>query len=88
MTPIGIALLLLWRFKFMKLMGQHSHAFSWLLVFLYFIMPTVSSKIFGVYKCQYFEDSNEYWLAADFSVQCDGSVRSFWLAYAAIMVSN
>ena len=89
LTPIGIGLLLLWRFESMKSKGQHSDAFSWLLIFLFFIMPAVSSKIFGVYKCQYFKDSKEFWLVADFSLGCDGSSeRKIWLAYTSIMVSH
>ena len=88
LLPIGIACLLFVRYEHQKSKGVHSSAFNWLLVFLFFVMPAVSSTIFQVYKCQYFEDSEESWLVADFSLQCDGGVaRSLWLAYTTLMVS-
>ena len=88
LLPIGIACLLFGRYEHQKSKGVHSSAFNWLLVFLFFVMPAVSSAIFKVYKCQYFEDSEESWLVADFSLQCDdGVARSLWLAYTTLMVS-
>ena len=88
LLPIGIACLLFGRYEHQKSKGVHSSAFNWLLVFLFFVMPAVSSTVFKVYKCQNFEDSEESWLVADFSLQCDdGVARSLWLAYTTLMVS-
>ena len=85
LIPIGISSLMLGLYKRQDLLGKQSSAFTWLLIFLFFIMPPVSSTIFNVYKCRYFEDSDEWWLVADYSIKCSGATRQYWLVYAAIM---
>ena len=59
---------------------------AWTILILFFTMPPVSSVIFSVFKCRYFEDSDEWYLVVDYSIQCEGEERTAWLLFALIMV--
>ena len=59
---------------------------AWTILILFFTMPPVSSVIFYVFKCRYFEDSDEWYLVVDYSIQCEGEERAAWLLFALIMV--
>jgi hypothetical protein len=85
-TPLVASALLLGRFWYKKAKKEVTHTFAYVLILLFFVLPSVSSTIFSVYKCRYFEDSDEYWLVADLSIECDGDDRFAWLFYTAIMV--
>lgn len=51
----------------------------------YFVLITVSTKIFQVYACETF-DNNESYLVADYSINCNNSYRSFYVAYGTAMI--
>jgi hypothetical protein len=87
LMPLAICGLLMGQHGYMMACGRgDSSALSWMLIFLFFVMPTVSSTIFNVYKCRYFEDSDEWMLVADYSIKCEGKNRTRWLFYASAQV--
>lgn len=74
------------RAEWQKLAGHCSTA-CFLLIF--FIYPSVSSKIFQTFTCDSLDDEldgSDRWLRADLSIDCNGPERAGYIAFATIMV--
>ncbi|GMI06915.1 hypothetical protein TrLO_g13170 [Triparma laevis f. longispina] len=59
--------------------------FHVLIAITYLILPTVTTTIFGVFSCDYFDDDSKH-LRADLSINCNNGNRGLWLVYEVSMV--
>jgi hypothetical protein len=62
---------------------KHLSAF---LTFTFLIYSTVSTVVFQTFACEYFEDTKQNWLRADYSVSCDTDTHTAYERYAIAMV--
>jgi predicted outer membrane repeat protein len=51
----------------------------------YFVLVSVSTKIFQVYQCETFDNDQSY-LVADYSINCNSNNRSFYILYGSLMI--
>jgi hypothetical protein len=61
--------------------------FSLILLLLYLVLPSSSSSILRVYKCDHFPDTDEWFLASDYRISCEGGARTGWLVYTGLMMA-
>ena len=52
---------------------------------LYLTLPTISTTIFKVFPCDWFDDGTG-WLRADYSITCRDDARSLWKLYGILML--
>jgi hypothetical protein len=64
--------------------AKHVSAF---LTFTFLIYSTVSTVVFQTFACDYFDDTKESWLRADYSISCDTHKHTSYKIYAAVMVA-
>jgi hypothetical protein len=64
--------------------AKHLSAF---LTFTFLIYSTVSTVVFQTFACDYFDDTNESWLRADYSISCNTGEHSTYKIYAAVMIA-
>eukprot|EP00953_Heterococcus_sp_UTEX-ZZ885_P004359 2861-Heterococcus_DN1.PRE.2 len=62
---------------------KHLSAF---LTFTFLIYSTVSTVVFQTFACEYFEDTKQNWLRADYSISCDTDAHTTYKRYAIAMV--
>lgn len=51
----------------------------------YLVLPTITTKIFGVFPCDWMDDGS-HMLRKDYSINCDADNRVFWVSYGWLMV--
>ncbi|GMH80315.1 hypothetical protein TrLO_g10523, partial [Triparma laevis f. longispina] len=51
----------------------------------YLVLPTITTKIFGVFPCDWM-DVGSHMLRKDYSINCDADNRVFWVSYGWLMV--
>ena len=97
-VPLGLGAILLFflRVVYKGNAKKQQSVFSVFLLLAYLVLPTCSSAIIHVFKCDFFEDTATAYMNADYSLTCwtngdsmfDGdmsSSRKGWVIYACLM---
>ncbi|GMH86453.1 hypothetical protein TrVE_jg3945 [Triparma verrucosa] len=62
-----------------------SRCFTSAIAIMYLVLPTVTTKIFGLFPCDELDDGSEM-LRKDYTISCQDGDRDFWEAYGWLMV--
>ncbi|GMI07165.1 hypothetical protein TrVE_jg8362 [Triparma verrucosa] len=69
-----------------KLLKKYrSSCFTSAIAITYLVLPTVTTKIFGLFPCDELDDGSEM-LMKDYTISCQDGSRDFWEAYGWLMV--
>ncbi|GMH90277.1 hypothetical protein TrST_g7328 [Triparma strigata] len=69
-----------------QLVKKHrSKCFTSAIAITYLVLPTVTTKIFGLFPCDELDDGSEI-LRKDYTISCQDDDRDFWEAYGWLMV--
>ncbi|GMI02681.1 hypothetical protein TrVE_jg6925 [Triparma verrucosa] len=67
------------------LIPERNSCFTAAIAVTYLTLPTVTTMVFGMFSCDSFDDGTKL-LRTDYSIDCNGADRGFWLAYSYLMV--
>ncbi|GMH57850.1 hypothetical protein TrST_g5886 [Triparma strigata] len=62
-----------------------SSCFTSAIAIMYLVLPTVTTKIFGLFPCDELDDGSEM-LRKDYTISCQDDGRDFWETYGWLMV--